>query len=79
MEAIFAVREVAGDRRAEAHTASTAKLQKKIIADCLAEARQNGGESWQPRYMAFPAAGYTARFQGRGSQDEEIEYAEADE
>lgn len=79
-EAINAiVREVAGDRRADAHLASTAKVQKKIIADCLTEARQNGGESWQPRYMAFPAAGYTARFQGRGSQDEDIEYAEAAE
>jgi ParB family chromosome partitioning protein len=79
-EAINAVvREVAGDRRAEAHTASTAKLQKKIIADCLTEARQSGGECWQPRYMAFPAAGYTARFQGRGPQEEEIEYAEAAE
>ncbi|MCF8708520.1 ParB/RepB/Spo0J family partition protein [Rhizorhapis sp. SPR117] len=73
------VREVAGGRRAEAHTASTAKVQKKIIADSLTESRQNGGESWQPRYMAFPAAGYTARFPGRGPQDEDTEYSEAAE
>lgn len=54
------VREVAGDRTADAHTASTAKVQKKIVADSLAG--YNGHdkvEGWLPRYMAFPASGYT--------------------
>jgi ParB family chromosome partitioning protein len=65
-EAINAMlREVAGARRADAHTASTAKVQKKVIMDCLAAAE--GGEgAWLPRYFEFPARGYTGRFvQGR--------------
>lgn len=65
-EAINAmVREVAGDMTADAHVAATAKVQKKIITDCLSG--ENGRakvESWLPRYMAFPATGYTSRFVG---------------
>jgi len=59
------VREVAGDITADAHIAATAKVQKKIVADCLAG--ENGRtkiENWLPRYMAFPASGYTSRFVG---------------
>lgn len=66
-EAINAmVREIAGDMTADAHVASTSKVQKKIIADCLSG--DNGRakiEGWLPHYMGFPASGYTSRFTGR--------------
>lgn len=55
------LREVAGDSTADAHTASTAKVQKKIIADCLAGNDRNKVEGWLPRYMAFPEGSYTGR------------------
>lgn len=62
-EAINAMlREVAGDVTADAHTAATAKVQKKIIADCLSGEGRAKVEGWQPRYTAFPASGYTGRF-----------------
>jgi len=63
-EAINAMlRETAGDLTADAHVASTAKVQKKIVTDCLAgtNGRQKV-DNWLPRYMSFPAQGYTARF-----------------
>jgi ParB family transcriptional regulator, chromosome partitioning protein len=56
------VREVASDMTADAHVASTANVQKKIIADCLSGEREAQVANWLPRYMAFPAQGYTARF-----------------
>jgi ParB family chromosome partitioning protein len=62
-EAINAiVSEVAGEDTAAAHLTSTAKVQKKIIADCLDGTRQVEVKDWQPRYMRFPAQGYTGRF-----------------
>jgi ParB family chromosome partitioning protein len=62
-EAINAmVREVASDMTADAYTASTAKVQKKIISDCLKGEGREKAEGWLPRYMAFPASGYTGRF-----------------
>ncbi|WP_428699355.1 ParB/RepB/Spo0J family partition protein [Stappia sp.] len=60
------VREVAGDVTAGAHALSTAKIQKKIVADCLNGTRTGevkAGE-WAPPYMAFPPRGYTTRFEG---------------
>lgn len=60
------VREVAGDVTAGAHALSTAKIQKKIVADCLNGTRTGEvkvGE-WTPPYMAFPPRGYTTRFEG---------------
>lgn len=60
------VREVAGDVTAGAHALSTAKIQKKIVADCLNGTRTGevkAGE-WTPPYMAFPPRGYTTRFEG---------------
>ncbi|MCC4242968.1 ParB/RepB/Spo0J family partition protein [Stappia indica] len=60
------VREVAGDVTAGAHALSTAKIQKKIVADCLNGTRTSevkAGE-WIPPYMAFPPRGYTTRFEG---------------
>jgi len=62
-EAITSIlREVAGDMTADAHMASTAKVQKKIVADCLKGEGRPKVEGWLPRYMAFPAQGYTERF-----------------
>lgn len=61
-EAINAiVRELAGDRTADAHASSTAKVQKKIMADCLNGTREAKVNEWLPRYMTFPAKGYTDR------------------
>lgn len=56
------VRELAGAATADAHSTSTAKVQKKIIADCLGGTRTRDVEGWMPRYMRFPAEGYTGRF-----------------
>jgi len=52
--------EVAGDAVAQANRDTTGKVQRQIIADCLAGA---GGrekvERWVPRWMAFPPSAYT--------------------
>lgn len=76
------VREVASDMTADAHVASTAKVQKKIISDCLSGEREAQVANWQPRYMAFPANGYTSRFASSAApalmteqDDEDIEDA----
>ena len=61
-EAINAcLKDVAGKNTADAHIASTAKVQKKIIADCLDGTRANAKRDWQPRYAAFPMKTYTKR------------------
>lgn len=58
-EAINAmVREVAGDMTADAHLTSTAKVQKKIIADCLSGDGRDKVEGWLPRYLEFPGRAY---------------------
>ena len=67
------LREIAGDVTADAHTASTAKVQKKIIADCLSGEGRAKVENWLPRYLAFPEGGYTGRFGGKPVQSEEAE------
>jgi len=61
-EAINAcVKESAGKATADAHVASTAKVQKNIIRDVLDGTRQNGKADWQSRYMSFPMKAYTKR------------------
>ncbi len=64
-EAINAcVKEVAGKTTSDAHVSSTAKVQKKIIRDCLNGTRKGkkaDSGNWQPRYMNFPCAAYTKR------------------
>ncbi|UWQ31633.1 ParB/RepB/Spo0J family partition protein [Leisingera sp. M527] len=61
-EAINAmVSEVAGKSTAEANIIATAKVQKKIIADCLNGTRKPKTANWKPRYMAFPMRSYTKR------------------
>lgn len=79
-EAINAiVREVASDRTADAHIASTAKVQKKIIADCITGEGREKAEGWLPRYMAFPSSGYTNRFMDRASREPEHDDDDGDE
>lgn len=59
------VREIAGDITADAHVAATAKVQKKIVIDCLSgENGRTKVDGWLPRYMGFPAMGYSSRFIG---------------
>lgn len=61
-EAINAmVKEVAGKVTADAHVASTAKVQKSIISQHLDGTRKPHKADWQPRYMAFPMRSYTKR------------------
>ncbi len=55
------LREVGGKATADAHVASTAKVQKKIVRDYLNGTRDGGKEGWQPRYMEFPMRAYTKR------------------
>lgn len=54
------LREIAGARKANAHLPSKMKVQKQVIADCLAARSES--EPWLPGYLAFPARGYTERF-----------------
>ena len=54
------LREVAGDITADAHLTSTAKVQRKIIADCLSGEGRTKVEGWLPRWLAFPAGSYRA-------------------
>jgi len=61
-EAINAmVREVAGKEAADGNITATAKVQKKIITDCLNGTRTPKQAGWQPCYMRFPQAAYTKR------------------
>ncbi len=61
-EAINAmVKEVAGKATADAHVASTAKVQKGIIRQHLDGTRKPHKPDWQPRYMAFLMRAYTKR------------------
>lgn len=61
-EAINAIlKKVGGKRAADTHIASTAKVQKKIIRDCLNGVRTPKQANWQPRYMDFPCFTYTKR------------------
>ena len=56
------VAEVAGKRAAQAHAASTAKVQKDVIKACLSGANgRTKVDGWMPRYMRFPMQGYTKR------------------
>ena len=61
-EAINAVlKEIAGKTTADAHIASTAKVQKSIIRDCLTGERKPAKKDWTPRYARFPMTAYTKR------------------
>ena len=61
-EAINAcVKDIAGKASADAHLSSAAKVQKKIISDCLNGTRSSGKKDWKPRYMEFPMRSYSRR------------------
>lgn len=50
--------EVAGKAVAEANLSETAKVQRKIVHDCLTGEGRPRSEGWVPRYMTFPAGHY---------------------
>lgn len=50
--------EVAGKAVADANVSETAKVQRKIVHDCLTGEGRERTEGWVPRYMAFPAGHY---------------------
>jgi ParB family transcriptional regulator, chromosome partitioning protein len=50
--------EVAGKAVADANVSETAKVQRKIVRDCLTGEGRERIEGWVPRYMAFPVANY---------------------
>ena len=50
--------EVAGKAVADANVSETAKVQRKIVHDCLTGDGRERTEGWVPRYMAFPAGHY---------------------
>ncbi len=52
--------EVAGQAVADANVSETAKLQKKILHDCLNGQGRERIDGWVPRYMAFPPQSYDA-------------------
>ena len=61
-EAINAVlKEVGGKTVADAHIASTTKVQKSVIRQHLDGTRKPHREGWTPRYAEFPVRGYTKR------------------
>ena len=55
------LKEIGGKDVAQAHTASTAKIQKGIISDYLDGTRKGSKEDWHPRYLQFPMKTYTKR------------------
>ena len=60
MEAILA--EVAGKDIAEANAKETGKTKRQIIRDCLTGSNGRAKvEGWVPRWLRFPASGYTGR------------------
>lgn len=51
------VREIAGGHAADAHTVSTAKVQRQIVNDCLSDQRRPEVKNWFPVIWRFqPAA-----------------------
>ncbi len=55
------LKEVGGKAVADAHVASTAKVQKSIIRQHLDGTRKPHREGWTPRYAEFPMRAYTKR------------------
>jgi ParB family chromosome partitioning protein len=51
--------EVAGETVANGNVTETAKLQKKIIFDCLTGNGREKVDSWLPAYLSFPLRSYT--------------------
>lgn len=59
------LKHISGKAVADANISATAKVQKKIIRDCLSGEGRKKVVSWQPHYMAFPFKAYT---KGGGGQ-----------
>lgn len=56
------VEEVAGETVAEANAKENGKVLRSILKDCLTGANGRAKvEGWVPRWMRFPASGYTTR------------------
>ncbi len=56
------VAEVAGTDVAEANAGATAKVQRRILVDCLTGSNgRTKVEGWLPKWFAFPHSGYTER------------------
>ncbi len=55
------LKDIGGKITADAHIASTAKVQRKIIADYLDGTRKGGKANWRPRYIGFPMKAYSKR------------------
>ncbi|RSY78061.1 ParB/RepB/Spo0J family partition protein [Sphingomonas koreensis] len=56
------VEEVAGKQVAEANAKESGKVLRSILKDCLTGANGRAKvEGWVPRWMRFPASGYTTR------------------
>lgn len=55
------LKHIGSKRVADGNVTSTAKVQKKIIADFLDGTRTGAKNDWQPRYMDFPMRLYTKR------------------
>jgi ParB family chromosome partitioning protein len=54
--------EVAGKEIAEANSKETGKIKRQIIRDCLDGTNgRTKVEGWVPRWLHFPATGYTTR------------------
>ncbi|SDU42575.1 ParB/RepB/Spo0J family partition protein [Stappia sp. ES.058] len=53
--------DIGGKQTASAHIASTAKVQKQVIAQYLDGTRKPAKANWKPRYMEFPMRSYTRR------------------
>jgi ParB family chromosome partitioning protein len=54
--------EVAGERVASGNATETGKVKRQIIRDCLDGANGRAKvEGWVPRWLRFPASGYTTR------------------
>jgi ParB family chromosome partitioning protein len=51
--------EVAGETAANGNVTETAKVQKKIIFDCLTGNGREKADSWLPAYLSFPLRSYT--------------------
>jgi ParB family chromosome partitioning protein len=50
--------DVAGKAVADANVSETAKVQRKIVHDCLTGEGRERTDGWVPRYMAFPPRHY---------------------
>lgn len=63
------VAEIAGKAAADGNIAATAKVQKRIVQNCLNGTRTPVMDGWLPRYMGFPMRAYTEESGIRAIED----------